>query len=305
MKKHLFPGAWLLAACLTFLPAQDHSGVKQVNGRGIYCRAVGQGNPLVVVHGGPGLAHDYLFEPFSRLAAQRRLLFYDQMGSGLSDEFKPGEKVGMDDLVEELEGVRRAFGLGRIDLVGQSWGALIAVNYTARYPQNVRKLLLLEPAPGSSEYLPAFKDAIMERLSPEEKKEMAGYASDPALATDPALYRKLVNLSFKTYYFDPGKQDPDRLAYFDAPRIRKWRASSAMFGPYLADFDIYEALKSISCPVLIVHGDYDPIPTAAVERMARSLKDAELKIVKECGHFVHIEKPQEYFSTIEAFLDRK
>jgi len=64
-------------------------------------------------------------------------------------------------------------------------------------------------------------------------------------------------------------------------------------------------MKGSACPVLIVHGDHDPIPSAAMERMARSLKNAELKIVRDCGHFVHVEKADEYFSVIEAFLGGK
>lgn len=305
MKKLIVLGILALSAGLASLPAQDFAGLKQVNGRGTYCRVIGSGEPLVIVHGGPGMAHDYLFKPFSRLAKKHRLVFYDQMGNGLSDGFRENEKAGVDGLVEELEGVRQAFGLGAIDLAGQSWGAVIAVRYAAKYPQNVKKLLLLEPAPGSSEYLPAFQKAILDRLSPEDRQQLAALSQEPALKSDPALFLKWMNLRFKAYYFDPARQDLDKLAYFDAARVKKFFASSAMFGPYLMDFDLYGLMKGIACPVLIVHGDHDPIPTAAVERTAQSLPDAELRIVKDCGHFVHVEKPEEYFSAIEEFLARK
>jgi proline iminopeptidase len=305
MRKFIALGIWVLSACLASLPAQDVAGVRQINGRGIYCRAIGTGEPLVVVHGGPGLAHDYLFASFSRLAKKRRLVFYDQMGSGRSEAFRQDGKVGMDDLVAELEGVRKDFGLERFDLAGQSWGAIIAIHYAIRYPQNVKRLLLLEPAPGSSEYLPAFQKTIMDRLSPEDKETLAAYGKNPALASDPVLCRKWMNLRFKAYYFDPARQDMGKLDYFDGERVKKFFASSAMFGPYLLNFDLYETMKGIACPALIVHGDHDPVPTAAVERMALALKNAELKIVRESGHFVHVEKAEEYFGAIEAFLGGK
>jgi len=305
MKRISLLGALLLAASLASLAAQDYAGVKRINGRGTYCRAVGTGEPLLIVHGGPGLAHDYLFKPFLRLASGRRLVFYDQMGSGLSDGFREGEKAGVAELVEELEGVRRAFAPGAVDLAGQSWGADIAVHYAAKYPQHVKKLLLLEPAPGSSEYLPAFQRTILERLTPEDKETLAGYGKDPALASDPLLCRKWMDLRFKAYYFDAGRQDLEKLAYFDGPRVEKFFASSAMFGPVLMDFDLYGMMKGIVCPVLIIHGAHDPIPTAAVERMAHALPNAELRIVGESGHFVHVEKPDEYFPAIERFLARK
>lgn len=305
MKKLLVLGILALSARPAALPAQDFAGIKPIAGRGIYCRAIGQGDPLIVLHGGPGMAHDYLFKHFSRLAAKHRLVFYDQMGNGLSDEFRENETVGVGDLVEELEGVRKAFGLGAVDLAGQSWGAVIAVHYAAKYPQNVRKLLLLEPAPGSSEYLPAFQQAILGRLSPEDRQQLAALSRDPALKSDPVLFQKWMNLRFKAYYFDSVRQDLDKLAYFDGARVRKFFASSAMFGPYLMDFDLYGMMTGIACPVLIVHGEHDVIPTAAVERMARSFQNAELRIVSESGHFVHVERPGEYFSAIEQFLARE
>jgi len=305
MKKIILAGMAVLLAGLAALPAQDFAGVKRINGRGVFCRMLGAGDPLVIVHGGPGLAHDYLFTPFSRLAGKYRLVFYDQMGCGLSDEFRDNEKVGMDDLVEELEGVRKEFGLGSVNLAGQSWGALVAIHYALKYPRSVKKLLLLEPAPGSSEFLPAFQKTITDRLSEAEKQELAGYASDAKLRSDPQLFQKWLNLRFKSYYFDPGKQDMAKLAYFDGGRVKKMFASSAMFGPYFADFDLYDTMKAIACPVLIIHGDHDPIPFAAVEKMALALKNARLEIVRNCGHFVHVEKPEEYFAAIRAFLEEK
>jgi len=289
-----------LAALPAF--AQDVSGVRQVNGTGIYCRVIGQGEPLVVVHGGPGLAHDYLFTPFSRLAADYRLVFYDQRGSGRSDAFKPGEKVTVEDLVDDLEALRQALGLESFNLVGQSWGAIIAIRYTARHPRHVRRLLLLEPAPGSSDALPEFQRRMAARRSQQDKDELLALSANPALRTDPALFKTWMNLSFKSYYFDAGKQDLEKLAYMDAERIQKFFASSTMFGPYIATFSLYDTMAGITCPVLIVHGADDVVPTASVERMKAAMPKAELHVIGECGHFVHVEKPNEYFRLIRTFL---
>lgn len=172
------------------LSAQDFVGIKQINGAGIFCRVIGKGEPLIIVHGGPGLAHNYLLKPFSRLAKNYRLIFYDQRGNGLSDEFKEKETFTVDGLVEELEGVRKEFGGDAIYLAGQSWGAIIAINYVAKYPQHVKKMLLLEPAPGSSEYLPEFQKRIMGKLSQSDKIELQTLSKNPSFKTDPVLYKK-------------------------------------------------------------------------------------------------------------------
>jgi proline iminopeptidase len=305
MKRSIGLGTLILLFGFGWLPAQDFAGVRQINGSGVFCRAIGGGDPLVIVHGGPGLGHDYLLKPFSRLADRYRLVFYDQRGCGLSAEFRKDETVTMDDLVEELEGVRKEFHLENINLAGQSWGAVIAIHYAAKYPEHVKKLLLLEPAPGSSEYLPAFQKTIVERLGPSEKEELAALGSNPALRTDPGLFQKWMNLRFKAYYFDAGKQEMDKMAYFDGARVQKMFASSAMFGSYLSGFDLYGKMKEIACPTLIIHGDHDPIPAAAVERMEQAFQNADLVIVKNCGHFVHVERPEEYFAAIRSFLDGK
>ena len=292
----------LLLAFIVNLSAQDFVGIKQINGAGIFCRVLGKGEPLIVVHGGPGLSHNYLLKPFSQLAKNYKLIFYDQRGNGLSDEFKENDKFTIDSLVEELEGVRKEFGVDNIYLAGQSWGAIIAINYIAKYPQHVKKLLLLEPAPGSSDYLPDFRKRIMRKLSEAEKEELQKLSTNPSFKTDPVLYKKYRTIWFSAYYYDHQKQDTTNLDYIDSNWLRKFHASSAMFTPYLVTFNIYEKMKSITCPLLIIHGYDDVIPNESIEKMKSIVPNAELHIIKNCGHFVHVEKEKEYFELIREFL---
>jgi pimeloyl-ACP methyl ester carboxylesterase len=70
-------------------------------------------------------------------------------------------------------------------------------------------------------------------------------------------------------------------------------------------YNLYDNIKNINCPTLIIHGDYDVIPTEAVERMGSAIKNSELHVVEKSGHFVHIEKPEFYFSTIRNFLKNR
>lgn len=284
------------------ITAQDFSGIKLINGAEIYCKVMGDGEPLIIIHGGPGLAHNYLLKPFSQLSDNYRLIFYDQRGNGLSEEFKKDQIITVDSLVEELEAVRKEFGADNIYLAGQSWGAVIAINYTAKYPQNVKKLLLLEPAPGSSDYLPEFQKRIINKLSESDIQELQSISKNPAFKTDPQLYKRYRTLWFRTYYFDPSKQDTSNLDYVDSNWLRKFHASAAMFNPYLVNFNLYEKMKSIKCPLLIIHGENDVIPNESIEKMKLMVPDAELHIIKNCGHFVHVEKEKEYFDLIREFL---
>lgn len=285
--------------------AQNFSGIKQINGTGIYCKVLGTGTPLIVVHGGPGLAHNYLLRPFSQLAKDYRLIFYDQHGNGLSDEFIKGQTVTVQNLVEELEAVRKEFAADEdFFLAGQSWGAVIAISYIAKYPQHVKKLMLLEPAPGSSEYIPEFQKRIAARLSQEDKEELRNISTNPAFSIDPQLYKRYRSIWFKTYYFDPKKMDNSDTDYMDGDWLRKFHASSVMFTPYLLNFDLYNEMKAIRCPMLIIHGEYDVVPNESIEKMKLAVPAAELHIIKDCGHFVHVEKERDYFTLIKEFLKR-
>ena len=249
-----------------------------INGTEIFINIIGQGEPLLIVHGGPGLAHDYLFEPFKQLADKYKLIFYDQRGCGRSAEFKNDETISMEILVEDLEELRKELKIDKLNLVGQSWGAIIALNYSFKYGQNVKKLLLLEPAPGSSEYLPLIQKTIFERLSAADKEKFIRISQSPNVKTNPEVFKEFMAIRTNTYFFDTTFAKLRHFDYFDSMRVTKFFASSAMFFSYLMNYNLYGNLKNIKCPTLIIHGEYDVIPTSAIEKMNSEIRGCETHI---------------------------
>jgi len=293
-----------LFACGLLLRADATAGLKKINDTELYCRVIGKGEPLVIVHGGPGLGHDYLFSPFQPLAERFRLIFFDQRGCGRSVALAEGTTLTMDQLVADLDSVRLAYGLERMNLVGQSWGALIACEYTVKYPRRVRSLLLLEPAPGSSAYLASFQKTIMDRLSTAEKEELSALTqSEEFKQGAPQAFKRFMAIRNRAYYFDPQFIPEDPFAYFDAERVKKFFASSQAVQEYLLNFDIYEKVTAITCPTLIIHGLADPVPAEAMRRLHVAIPQSVLHLVKECGHYVHIEKPNLYLMLINFFMN--
>jgi proline iminopeptidase len=285
--------------------SQEPGTLKEVNGTKLYCNTIGDGDAIVIVHGGPGLAHDYLFEPFKQLSDNYKLIFYDQRGCGRSEDFKDGQTVTMETMVEDLEGLRKEFGLVKMNLVGQSWGAIIAINYVLKNSDKVKNLILLEPAPGSSEYIQQVQQTIIKRLSKKDLERLTVISQNPELRSDPVLFKEFMNIRMKTYFYDTTFAREKNFDYFDTERVKKFFSSSAIFGPYLMSYNLYDNIKNINCPTLIVHGDYDVIPTEAVEKMGSAIKNSELHVVEKSGHFVHIEKSEFYFSTIRNFLKNR
>ncbi|HEX9253786.1 MAG TPA: alpha/beta fold hydrolase [Ignavibacteriaceae bacterium] len=282
----------------------EFEGLKEINSTQLFFKVIGNGEPLLIVHGGPGLGHDYLFEPFKQLADNNTLIFFDQRGCGRSEQLNTSDSVDMNTLVDDIEQIRKEFNISKLNLAGQSWGALISIEYTVKYPENVSKLLLLEPAPGSNEYLGEFQQTIMNRLSQNDKESIAELSQNPKLKFDPILFDEFMSLRFKGYSLDTTFVSKMHMDYFDSLRVLKFFSSAAKFGPYLMNFNLYEKMKSINCPTLIIHGENDPIPNDAIKKMGSNIKNAELHIIKDSGHFVHIEKPKVYFELIRSFLKK-
>src|SRR5215204_1866071 len=99
----------------------------------LYCRTVGKGRPIIVLHGGPDFDHHYLLPEMDRLADSFCLIYYDQRGRGRSAEGVAPEDVSIDSEIEDLDSVRRHFGLDSVTVLGHSWGGLVAMEYATRH----------------------------------------------------------------------------------------------------------------------------------------------------------------------------
>jgi len=123
-------------------------GFVRVTGGKVWYRIVGadkKGIPLLTLHGGPGAPHDY-FEPLEALAGDRPVIFYDQLGCKNSDRPSDVNLWTVARFVEELEQMRDSLSLGKIHLLGRSWGTMLAAEYMLRKkPKGVISLILSGP----------------------------------------------------------------------------------------------------------------------------------------------------------------
>jgi proline iminopeptidase len=121
-------------------------GYIPVDGGRVWYQIVGGGEsiPLLCLHGGPGFCHDYL-ETLADLSDERPVIFYDQLGCGNSE--RPDDRslwIAERSLVEVSQ-VRRALGLERVHVLGQSWGSMLLVDYILTKPRGVVSLILASP----------------------------------------------------------------------------------------------------------------------------------------------------------------
>ena len=256
--------------------------------------------PLLVLHGGPGAHHDYLLPQMLALGAEHALLFYDQRGGGQS-KGDSRELVTWHDHVADLALVARELAAEPLTLVGYSWGGLLAMLYAieaatdASLPAPVR-LVLIDPAPVTRQLRRQFEEEFARRQQGDAIGRLrAALGASGLRERDPAAYRqRAFEVSLAGYFARPERAH-DLTPFRVMGRVQEsvWES--------LGDYDIVDALGTVRCPALVVHGREDPIPLASSEAAAQAL-GARLVVLEACGHVPYVEQPQGLFAAIGNFL---
>jgi proline iminopeptidase len=279
-----------------------------VEGAMLSYRDVGQGLPVIVLHGGPGFDHRYLLPDLDRLSDAFRLIYYDQRGRGQSAWNGPPAPASLQIEMDDLERVRQHFQLERAALLGHSWGGLLAMEYAIRHPERVSRLLLLNTCPASYDDFALFERQLAVR-DPQDAERMRDLDSDPRMAegdlgTRAAYYR---------LYFKPTVRPPELLDRLIAHLQVGWTRESVLsarvstgrlFPETVAKpgYDLLPALAQLRIPTLILHGDYDFIPLPCADRIAKAIPGAHLVVVRNCGHFSYMERPDEVRQALVEFF---
>src|SRR5262245_12760033 len=167
----------------TAYPVEE--GFVDANGVFLYYTTIGRGAPLVVVHGGPGASHDYLLPYLLPLARHHHVVFIDERGSGRSGKLEDPSGYTVENMVEDVETVRQALGLGTIDLLGHSYGGVLAQAYAFRYQQHLSHLVLCSTFYSTRELNDVFvrmkqkmPAELRQRIDRMEAKGLYGHGKD-------------------------------------------------------------------------------------------------------------------------------
>lgn len=269
-----------------------------VKGSKLYCYSVGEGEPLLILHGGPGLTHDYLLPGMEKLKDGRMLIFYDQRGCGKSDALVDDSHL-ITTYLEDIEAIRKSYGLKKMNVLGHSFGGLLAMFYVVHHPEAVDKLVLLNTVAPSSEDYHRFEEEVGFRLSPLKDKLISLSTS-----RDPKLVKEYLKTIFETYFFDAKKADLLNLDLSKVAADHFFQVNGAFQEKfYNKPFDLMDQLKTLKIPTLIIHGDSDPIPYHTVTKIHEAIQGSSYVLMKNCGHFPYVESPDELFKALNAFLN--
>lgn len=281
------------------------AGYKAVNGVAHFYRIMGEGEPFIFLHGGPGMWHDELVPFFLDFAQSYQSIFYDQRGNGKSLLETIDETTFTTDLlIEDLEALRQALGLPQLNIIGHSWGGLLGMYYTSKYPQHVKRLILVDAAPVNTELLIKSYENLMGRLTEAEWDYLQQlYESDAYLAGDPQAHNEAMHLSEGAVFFNKAARE----AYFQASVFDEVTAPNAVALNGLAKemkLNIYvqSQLQHIACPTLIIQGREDFIVPEAAELAHQLIRNSQLFFVEQSGHYPFIEAKEGFFTKLEQFI---
>jgi len=264
---------------------------------------------LVVLHGGPGLSSAYLAPDLDLLAGTHTLIHYDQRGSGRSTVVTDADRLRLANHVADVEAVREHFELERLVLLGHSWGAALAAHYARAHPDRVEKLILVGAMPPrSTPYMEEFGENLYAWMDDEQQARIQELSEARHTADDvESACRSFWGLFIRGYFTDP--HDPAGPARMrgdvcDAPpeALRNGGVVSAAVMEPFGDWDWRADFGDVDRPVLVLHGETDPIPVASAAEWQGAFADAELVVIPAAGHFPHVEEPAAFREAVEAFL---
>lgn len=282
-----------------------------VNGAKLWVVTVGEGDPLILIAGGPGGAHPGL-RRFDSLATKYKLIYFDAFGRGKSDTAKDVKQYTLERDVDDIEGLRTALKLDKINVLGHSYGGVVAQGYAVKCPQHVKHLVLAntfhsfimwqENDDNSNHEIKTNYPEVWDSLTRIREQ---GFVSSDQLHQD--IYGQ-VPYGF-LYAYNPenfrpkgGKPYPNS---FNSKLYYQMVGKDGDFivGNDIGNFDYRQQLKNLKMPVLIYGGRYDRV---AVPWMMVKFKEycpqAKFVMFERSGHNPQEEQPEELFSLLNDFL---
>lgn len=279
-------------------------GFIDVPGGRVWYQVAGSGTatPLLLLHGGPGTPSDYLL-PLRRVAVDRPVVFYDQLGAGRADRNMDSSLWRVSRYVEELAVVRQTLGLEEVHILGHGWGSMLAIEYLRTNPEGVKSLVLASPIMSVKRWAADAKTLITEL--PEESRR-AIVARKGGAAADPAYRAALID--YEKHYLSRSEPWPPHL--LAALGKRNSSLYNSLWGPSefaatgsLRDFEREDYLPELRVPVLFTAGRYDEATPATVQHYHGLLPGSKIAIFEHSAHMTMLDEPDAYANAVRRFLD--
>lgn len=282
------------------ISAQQEHLIKTQDGTIRYI-TFGEGEPILIINGGPGLDCSG-FESVAQLFAAwgYKAIIFDQRGTGQSTlEIVDSTSLNLRSMIVDVELIRKNLKLQSWHVFGQSWGGMYAAHYASFMPYRVKSIIFSASGGVNLDFMSYFSERQMSLLNKKDQDELnklnSAVQSKPY---DEKVRKKRAEILAKTYFYD------DKYAPKLAPRLLKvdQKINSLVFDHLVKNkWDITPKTKSFTSPVLVIQGDTDIIKFDTAEKIAASFANSKLVKLSNCGHYPWIEKPIEFEQAIKEF----
>ena len=288
-----------LTACISGLQVKE--GLLKIGSADIYFKTMGSGTPTFILHGGPGDTHDTMLQ-LSPLSNDFKLIFYDQRAAGRSTGDADTVSHTIEQFVEDLEQLRLKLGADQINLIGGSWGSMVAMQYAMKYSDHIRAMVLMSSMGIRSEYFPFYQANIKSKRTPEDSLALERIQqSEGFKSRAPDEVEKFWRIYFRAYCCNPTCADSLHLWMRNTiePEVP---GRYAKLGEFIEDYNLEEDLRSIQCPTLVLHGDCDPTPVEWVVPIHEKVAGSQLQTIPNAGHWLWVEGVDQVIPKIRAFF---
>ena len=284
--------------------ARATEGYIEVPDGKVWYQSIGEGEPLLLLHGGPGATSTYLEALMPLYDRSYQVVRYDQLGSGQSEMPDDPSLWTVDHFCREVEIVRQALGFEKMHLLGQSWGSFLSLEYALTYPEHLQTMTLYS---GAASTLQCFEgmNRLRNELPPETVATMARYEAMEDYNNPEYLAAVQILLDRHLCRVQPW---PDELTR--SMENMGLSVYNTMWGPNeftltgtLASWDRLDRLGEVDIPTLIVCGRYDEVVPACSETMHAGIRGSRLAIFENSSHLCHMEEPEAFFSLLVGFLN--
>lgn len=266
---------------------------------------LGVGTPLVLLHGGPGAAHDYI-ESIAELS--RPCVLYDQIGCGRSQHLPdaPAEFWNVELFRRELDALVEHLGIGeRYHVLGQSWGGMLGMEHALEHPHGLRSLVIAD-SPASMELWVQEANRLRSLLPADVQETLTRHERDGT--TDTPEYEQAVNVFYERHVCRV-VPFPDSLQRTFAQLNAEPTVYHTMNGPSefhvigkLRGWNVTPRLSEIDVPVLLISGEHDEATPAVVRPIVEAIPDVRWELIEDASHTPHLEQPERFMALVEEFL---
>ena len=279
-------------------------GTIAVPGGSVWFKRVGGGPglPLLVVHGGPGLPHNYLLA-LERLSDKREVIYWDQLGCGNSDRPSNPDLWTMDRSVAEMDAVVQALDLDHFHVFGNSWGGMLVQQYALDVRSGATSLTISN----SLASIPEFAKSVARlKLDLDSATQSAIDHHEGAGTTNSAEYQDAIRTWNETYLCRVRPWPAELMYAFERMGIEIF---STMFGPSdfriigtIRSWDIFDRLAEIVLPTLIIAGKFDECSPEHMWDMHQRIPDSAFELFESSSHMPFFEEPQRFDEVLRNFL---